>query len=853
MTSENWNLADYYQGESYDETVGTLEQEGQQPTLPCFPTGRGQSDTHTRTLNDGRQNPYTSAGKPYATVTGKDIANLVMNPPSVPKERGQWFIPSTYSDHDARAHDVQREKGAFRWLTLDVDENDLDLSDIDAALSEVIGDARRIIYSSRGATEANKKWRALVPIKGDLAGAEFTDTQNALFDLLEEASDGALIPDRALSRPAQLVYLPNRGEFYQHHIHKGAGLMDLTPDCAIIARREKVATEKAKAAQDAQEARERRAAQRKAIAQGDDALPVDHFNAAHTVADLLDRYGYTQAGSSNDWKSPFQSSGSYATRNCGEFWISLSGSDAAQEIGAETKDGHRYGDAFDLFCHFEHEGNFMAAVRAYAQEAGLDRQERTTSATGQRSGTQAHTSDGEPRPNVDDDQIDLSHDALATEMGRRAFNANARYVSPWGKWLFWNDTRWQIDTRRMHMTRTREFLRKRAFELQAWAEHKAANDIVGGDKILNWADQEARTLRNKNTVAAIESLAQSNGPSVASPDDFDTDRLLLGTPGGTVDLRTGKIRQARRDDMITKLTTVAPKSGTPELWLKFLHEIFNGDRELVAFMQRAAGYALTGETREHKLLFLYGTGRNGKSVFLNTLFHIWGDYARRAHAATFLNSSGEKHPTDVAGLQGARLVAGSELPKGKTWDESVIKDLTGGDTMTARFMRGDYFDFDPHLTLMIAGNNMPSFRGVDEAIRARVVLVPFTVTIPPERRDQKLPEKLLAEAGQILGWAIEGVLQWQARGLDVPASVMAASAEYFDDEDTTGQFIADETLQDATSFVTTTDLHKRFQQWCEAQGLNPWTLRTLQKEIAGRGFKTHRMTKGSGFLGLRLK
>ncbi len=212
-------------------------------------------------------------------------------------------------------------------------------------------------------------------------------------------------------------------------------------------------------------------------------------------------------------------------------------------------------------------------------------------------------------------------------------------------------------------------------------------------------------------------------------------------------------------------------------WLAFLHDIFAGDAELIAFIQRAAGYALTGETREHKLLFLYGTGRNGKSVLLNILFYIWGEYARRTHATSFLNSTGDKHPTDLAGLQGARLVAGSELPKGKTWDESVIKDLTGGDVLTARYMRGDFFDFDPQLTLFIAGNNMPSFRGVDEAIRARVVLVPFAVTIPPERRDTHLADKLKAEAGQILQWAIEGAVMWQQRGLDVPASVAAAPCD----------------------------------------------------------------------------
>lgn len=473
-------------------------------------------------------------------------------------------------------------------------------------------------------------------------------------------------------------------------------------------------------------------------------------------------------------------------------------------------------------------------------------------------GTQAATADGQPRPNTPDD-IDLSQDALATDLGGRSWDRNARHVATWGKWLFWDGTRWQIDDRMDHMTRARAFLRQRAEELTDWAERKAAaldaEKEGEGDKLRRWAKDQARTMRSKNTVAAVESLARSNPASVARSDDFDENRLLLGTPGGTVDLRTGDLRQAARGDMITKMTACAPapRGSRPERWLTFLHEIFDGDADLVAFMQRVAGYALTGLTTEHKLLFLYGTGRNGKSVFLNTLTHIWGDYARRAAAETFLNTQGEKHATGLAGLQGARLVAGSELPVGKTWDESVIKDLTGGDRMTARFMRGDFFDFDPQMTLMIAGNNQPSFRGVDEAIRARVVLVPFLVTIPPERRDKSLPDKLKAEGPKILRWAIEGALQWLDKGLNVPAKVAAASTEYMDDEDTLGQFLIDETMTDPAGFVTTTDLHDRFKFWCDRQGLHPWTLHTLRKELKSRGFQDHRRPHGRGFLGLKIR
>jgi P4 family phage/plasmid primase-like protien len=331
--------------------------------------------------------------------------------------------------------------------------------------------------------------------------------------------------------------------------------------------------------------------------------------------------------------------------------------------------------------------------------------------------------------------------------------------------------------------------------------------------------------------------------------------MLAGTPGGVVDLRTGLLRPAQREDMITKLMAVAPaEKGTPApVWQRFLQDVFDGDQDIIRFMQRAAGYALTGLTTEHKLLFLYGTGRNGKSTFLDTLQWIWGDYARRAPAATFLYSQTQQHPTDIAGMQGARLVVGSELPKGKTWDEAIIKDLTGGDRMTARFMRGDFFDFDPQLTLMIAGNNMPSFRGVDEAIRARVVLVPFTITIPAEKRDKALPEKLKAEAPAILRWAIEGAIEWQRIGLAVPSRLVAASQEYFDDEDTLGQFLADETVPMTGAYLSAADIHQRFVQWCQSQGLQDWTQRTLVKELKTRGFEEAKNRGIRGIRGLKLK
>ncbi len=209
----------------------------------------------------------------------------------------------------------------------------------------------------------------LVPLATMIAGADFSDTQNAFFDLLEQASEGALIPDRALSRTAQLVYLPNRDAFYEVKADQAKAL-NLTPNNAIMRYRDATRASRAEAEAEACATRERRMAERRAKVQAGDVSPVDHFNAAHSVADLLARYEYTQAGSSNYWRSPFQSSGTFATKDCGDHWVSLSGSDDAQDIGAATKSGHRFGDAFDLFAHLNMAATSRKPLRHMGQRSG---------------------------------------------------------------------------------------------------------------------------------------------------------------------------------------------------------------------------------------------------------------------------------------------------------------------------------------------------------------------------------------------------------------------------------------------------------------------------------------------------
>lgn len=461
-------------------------------------------------------------------------------------------------------------------------------------------------------------------------------------------------------------------------------------------------------------------------------------------------------------------------------------------------------------------------------------------------------------PFSDDAAPDLSHDQIALDLSRAGWAQDARFVPVWGCWLFFDGVRWVRDDRLHHMTAIRDFLRGKSAQLIAWAERRAATlpNPDDREKLLSATRRKATELRQAANRAAIEQTARSNADLVATVEQFDADLDVLGTPSGAVDLRTGEILAPDRRAFITKSAAVdpAPVGSRATQWEAFLFRIFAGDAELIAFVQRAAGYALTGYTREQRLLFLYGNGANGKSVFLNTLQWLLHEYAKRAPADVFLESRNEQHPTSLAGLHGARLVVSSELPPGKSWNEAIIKDLTGGDVITARRMRQDFFEYVPQFSLMVCGNHMPAFRGIDEAIRRRVLLLPFTVTIPKDERDQQLAEKLKAEGAAILRWCIAGAVEWYRQGLNPPASVEAASADYLDGEDLLGEFITDCITRTPEASARITDVYQRFTVWSQGRGLrSSWSQRAMTCALMERGLPVARRKDGRYLVEHQLK
>ena len=350
--------------------------------------------------------------------------------------------------------------------------------------------------------------------------------------------------------------------------------------------------------------------------------------------------------------------------------------------------------------------------------------------------------------------VDTSEDSLA--LGFCALHPDYRHVYLWNKWMRWTGTVWTNDETTEVYDAIRAYVRRATDAEKEWM--KAA------------------------TISAVERFAKSDRRYAAVPEQWDVDDWAINTPGGIVDLRTGELSPSDPESYVTKTTTAAPGSDCPA-WLRFLDDVTDGDDEYVRFLQRIVGYSLTGSTREHAMFFAYGPGGNGKGVFLNTLTRILGEYAIVSSMDTFTESYNDRHPTDLAMLRGARMVVAQETEEGRAWAETRIKALTGGDPITARFMRADFFTFTPKFKLLISGNHKPVLKNPDEAMRRRLHLLPFNVTFGPDRRDPDLGEKLLDEAGGILQWAIDGALAYQNKGLNPPKVAVDATAEYFEASD----------------------------------------------------------------------
>lgn len=399
---------------------------------------------------------------------------------------------------------------------------------------------------------------------------------------------------------------------------------------------------------------------------------------------------------------------------------------------------------------------------------------------------------------------------------------NLRYCKPQRSWYAWDGVRWALDDTGEPARRAKSVV------LGLYAEAARTQDDA------MW--KHARRSDTSKAIAGMLSMAETEEGIPVRVDDLDRDPWLINTPTGTINLRTGELLDHRREDLITKVTSTGyDQAAECPTWLKFLERVLP-DTGVRAFVQRAAGYSLTGSVSEQCLFFLHGAGANGKSTMLEALRYVIGDYGQQAAPDLLILKSGDNTPTGVAALRGARLICTVEVEEGRRLAESLTKQLTGGDRINARFLYQNAFEFDMTGKIWLAANHRPGIRGTDLAIWRRVRLVPFTESIPEEERDPELLDKLKAEAAGILRWCVEGCQEWRRIGLRPPDAVKAATEDYRVEQDVIGTFIADCCVTGKSHRVKAGDLFKAYQSWCTENGERPTNQTAFGRKLEERQY-----------------
>jgi putative DNA primase/helicase len=461
-----------------------------------------------------------------------------------------------------------------------------------------------------------------------------------------------------------------------------------------------------------------------------------------------------------------------------------------------------------------------------------------------------------PRPNLRGDgararaDIGRLDEAFTDRNLAKLFAGLARervlYVPQWG-WLVWDGRRWTIDAGGHRVA---------AMAADELPLHFARLALSAKDSAVRQeALRAALKAMSRHRISAALELAK--GWLLAETSDFDRDPFLLNVLNGTLDLRTGELRPHDPADRLTKLAPVVyDPSATAKTWERFLDEVFLGDQDLIGYVQRALGYSITGDTREEVVFICYGTGRNGKSVLLETIVSILGDYARAVPQDLIL-ARGERedtHPAVLAELVGVRMALIVETEEGRRLNAARLKGLSGQDTLTARHLYRPYFNFRPQAKLWLRTNYKPRVSDHTPAMWERLRLIPFRAYFPPERRDKTLREKLLSEASGILNWLLAGVQEWLRIGLREPAAVLEATESYRQEQDLIGQWISERCVVDPKAVTAFKELFEDYQAWCQDLGEQPISARRFATSLEERGFaKTTIDGKAKARRGIRLR
>jgi len=424
------------------------------------------------------------------------------------------------------------------------------------------------------------------------------------------------------------------------------------------------------------------------------------------------------------------------------------------------------------------------------------------------------------------------------------FGQNLRYCPQHGAWLYWDEQRWRRD----ELGQINQFAKSivRDMYLRAFRQENEE----AREKLVRWALQSEYVGR----IAAMIELAKTEPGIPVAPRELDREPMLLGVENGVVELHTGELRPAKREDLITKQAGVAfdPNAECPK-WTEFLQTIFDGDKDLIAYHQRLVGYCLTGLTSEQFLFIPWGQGANGKSVLWETIKALLGDYAATTPPEMLMKRRNPGGPSpDLARLQGVRLSLACEPEEGSLLAESIVKRITGQDTIACRELYGKIFEYQPQFKTVLITNHKPIIRGDDHAIWRRIQLIPHPVTIPPEMQDKRLFKTLRAELPGILNWALKGLRAYLKDGLAPPSCVDEAVREYRSEMDILGDWIADCAIEEPDCRTLVRDLYGSYQVWCMESGHHPFSKKRFSQKLDERGFERSKTGEGRNFIGLRL-
>jgi len=841
-----------------------------------FLTANGSYDSHTITLAKGKPNDSPKAGTPYNTITWDGIRGLMDRPAAVEKADAAFVILSTYNEHDGRTHDVQRERGVYGGLAVDIDKGDPSIEEVISAVTAVVGDCCLEVYSSSSAAADNRKWRVLVPLAVPLAGSEYHETQDAFFSLLGKHG---LQCCTTLARTGQPIYLPNvpkgrrdgdgRPLFYECR-HVDGPALKLGPKSAIVDAIEHTREQLARLQAEAAEA----AAAKKAAWTydvDDDFKPIAHFNANHAIGDLLVLHGFVRkehADRKHYRHDRLGDSGSYSMEDMGDHWVCMSHWAKDCKLGSTSRDGFQFGDAFDLFCYFEHGNDQKVAVRTYAEKV------RPPAAV-------KVTTDNVPTAATSARRTDVALQAVVVSASAAEDHSGGTDLYRPHTWEDVGLARRLAKQIRGRLAYVRERAMWRSFDGKRWAEradHIAVQEAkrlhdqlfrelaeLAGDERSPAVVRFVQSTGTKTRIDAMVSLARSEPGINVSQDEFDTHPWLLNVQNGVLDLRSGELRPHDPSLRITQLAAVSfDPHARSELWERTIRDVTCGDSEIEHFLQQAYGLALTGDVSDEVLICHNGGGCNGKSTVLEAIGAMLGDYAAVAPPGLFTARNFDSHPTEIAALHGKRFVTAIEQEANRALRESLVKSLTGGDTIRTRRMREDFWEMKPTWHIHIAYNRAPRLSGTDDGIRRRLRVVPWAASFK-DRPDLTIKERLIGpdERSGILAWCLEGLRRRLLAGrLESPAAVMLATDEYIDDEDLVGRFIADCCVEGPREEAEIRETLAAFKRWMQADGtprhvVDSHTANMLGRELARRGFGKRRPDVGphrkrTVYIGLRV-